>query len=154
MNNCFTRGGGLKILTLALRNKSKTFLFIVFFILCTSISQLSESKENQTLNKSADSLQELSISGASRLRLENHADSIRANSANNQILTMRTSIEISYTSNLSSLNLELMDSRQALAETDGPINSGDVNVLDIQQLNFQTKFGLNKSHTLKIGRCR
>ena len=151
MNNCFIREG-LKILTLALKNKSKTFLFIVFFILCTSISQLSESKENQTLNKSADSLRELSISGASRLRLENHADSIRANSANNQILTMRTSIEISYTSNLSSLNLELMDSRQALAETDGPINSGDVNVLDIQQLNFQTKFGLNKSHTLKIGR--
>lgn len=117
-----------------------------------SISQLSESKENQTLSKAADFPRELSISGASRLRLENHTDSIRANSTNNQILTMRTSIGISYTSNSSSLNLELMDSRQALAETDGPINTGDVNVLDIQQLNFQTQFGRNKSHTFKIGR--
>ena len=117
-----------------------------------SISQLSESKENQTLNNAADSHRELSISGASRLRLENHAGSIRANSTNNQILTMRTSIGISYTLNSSSLNLELMDSRQALAETDGPINTGDVNVLDIQQLNFQTQFGLNKAHTFKIGR--
>ena len=65
---------------------------------------------------------------------------------------MRTSIEVSYTSNSNSFNLELMDSRQALAEADGPVGTGDVNALDIQQLNFEKQFGLNKAHTIKIGR--
>ena len=137
---------------LAFKNKIKNLTSIAFFILCTGVSESSEPREVQTLEKEINLPQKLNIRGASRLRLENHTNSIRANSTNNQILTMRTSIDISYTSGFSSINLELMDSRQALAEVDGPIGSGDVNVFDIQQLNFKTQLGNNKNHTLKIGR--
>jgi len=72
-----------------------------------------------------------SLSGSHRTRYENVGENVRSGtSINDQILTFRTILNAEYQQDRFSAQLELMDSRQKLADPDSLISTGNINTLD------------------------
>lgn len=92
-----------------------------------------------------------SLSGAVRGRFENAHNSLRRGTANDQILTLRTRIDASYSSKGRLWQLEVMDARQEFADPDGIVGTGDVNSIDVQQASLRLDLGSDAT-TLKMGR--
>jgi hypothetical protein len=96
------------------------------------------------------------LSGSQRTRYETLTNNVRAaSSKNDQLLAFQTILRADYSTDSVRGQLELMDSRQALADSGSIIGNTEVNTLDILQANVQTDFNLADGtieNTVKIGR--
>ena len=94
-----------------------------------------------------------SLNGSHRTRFENLTENLRVGkSENDQVLVMRTILNGQFQSDGFNAQLELMDSRQELADRDSIIGTGTVNSLDILQANIGYSFGEDRHTSLKVGR--
>ena len=93
------------------------------------------------------------LSGTNESRFENLADDVQAGaSANDQVLAIRTTLDLQYQAERFTAQLELSDSRQALADQDSFLKNRTVNTADILQANLGFRFGGNNRSYLRIGR--
>lgn len=96
----------------------------------------------------------LSFSGSHRVRYEYLDNQYRAGrSGNDELLLMQTLFKTSLQFDSISVNLELLDARQSLADSDSSLTIGNVNALDILQAYLQqTHSNSDYTHTMKLGR--
>ena len=129
-------------------------LFLLATLLLPVQASYSQSNSPLRLAESLNLSEGFSLSGSHRTRFENISDSVRpANSINDQVLAQRTILAAGYKNKRISVNLELMDSRQHLADTDSIIGTGTVNTLDLLQANMTYAFQTSKiSNQVKVGR--
>lgn len=94
-----------------------------------------------------------SLSGTHRTRMEALSNNVRlGTSKNDEILTFQTFLNARYEKDAFGVQVELIDVRQALADTDSILDSSTINVLDIQQANVSYRFGASQNSSVKFGR--
>ncbi len=136
---------------MVVRKVSLCSRLILLFLACAGTALAAESPWR--LNDALGLENGFSLSGSHRSRFENLTESLRVGkSENDRILTMRTILNGQYQADGFSAQLELMDSRQELADADSIIGTGTVNSLDILQANIGFNFGDEKHTSIKVGR--
>ena len=123
-------------------------LSCIFLITPSAFAQTTEAWK---LNDQLTLAEGWSLSGSVRSRFENADNSLRKGTENDQILTLRTRIDASYSNNGRHWQFEVMDSRQEFADPDGIVGTGNVNALDIQQASLLLDLG-SPDTTVKFGR--
>lgn len=94
-----------------------------------------------------------SLSGSHRTRLEVVSDSVRSGtSINDELLTFLTTLNAEYANEGLHVNVELLDARQALADSDSIFGTDSLNALDLLQANVEYRFGAADNSSVKIGR--
>ncbi|NQV69673.1 MAG: alginate export family protein [Pseudohongiella sp.] len=95
----------------------------------------------------------LSLSGSQRLRFENIVDNVQpGTSPNDQVLAIRTILNAQYRKGGFSSQLEFIDARQELADSDSVLGNSTVDSLDILQANIGHTFGAANNTAVRIGR--
>lgn len=88
-----------------------------------------------------------------RSRFENLVDNVQpGTSENDQVLMMRTLLDMQYHGERFVSRVELADMRQSLADEDSVISNATVNSLDILQANVGYRFGAAGGTELRFGR--
>jgi len=88
-----------------------------------------------------------------RSRFENIADNVQLEaSANDQVLALRTILNVQYNNDRFTSQIEFADIRQELADKDSILKTRTVNTTDFLQANIGYRFGKKKNTWVRFGR--